>query len=61
MLVLQPKVEAFFLVYAAVISSEEKKKPKQKETRSWSLSKLPRLWLVLKRIFRQILKHTELF
>jgi E3 ubiquitin-protein ligase HUWE1 len=30
--VLQPTVEAFFLVHAAVISSEEKKKPKAEET-----------------------------
>ena len=29
----QPTVEAFFLVHAAVTSSEEKKKPNQKETR----------------------------
>ena len=33
LLVLQPTVEAFFLVHAAVISSRGKKKPNQKETR----------------------------
>jgi len=37
-LVLQPTVEAFFLVHAAVTSSEEKKKPNQKETRKEQLS-----------------------
>merc|ERR1712142_700595 len=37
-LVLQPTVEAFFLVQAAVTSSEEKKKPNQKETRKEQLS-----------------------
>jgi len=37
-LVLQPTVEAFFLVHAAVISSEEKKKPNQKETRKEQLA-----------------------
>lgn len=37
-LCLQPTVEAFFLVHAAVTSSEEKKKPNQKETRKEQLS-----------------------
>jgi len=37
-LVLQPTVEAFFLVHAAVVSSEEKKKPNQKETRKEQLA-----------------------
>jgi E3 ubiquitin-protein ligase HUWE1 len=37
-LVLQPTVEAFFLVHTAVTSSEEKKKPNQKETRKEQLS-----------------------
>merc|ERR1712130_662260 len=37
-LVLQPTVEAFFLVHAAAVSSEEKKKPNQKETRKEQLS-----------------------
>ena len=37
-LVLQPTVEAFFLVHAAVTCSEEKKKPNQKETRKEQLS-----------------------
>jgi len=37
-LVLQPTVEAFFLVHAAAVSSEEKKKPNQKETRKEQLA-----------------------
>ena len=36
--IFQPTVEAFFLVHAAVTSSEEKKKPNQKETRKEQLS-----------------------
>jgi len=37
-LVLQPTVEAFFLVHAAVVSTEEKKKPNQKESRKEQLA-----------------------
>merc|ERR1711994_1016914 len=37
-LVLQPTVEAFFLVHAAVTTTEEKKKINQKETRKEQLS-----------------------
>merc|ERR1719483_1725657 len=37
-LVLQPTVEAFFLVHAAVVSTDEKKKPNQKETRKEQLA-----------------------
>ena len=37
-LVLQPTVEAFFLVHAAVTSNQEKKKPNQKETRQEQLA-----------------------
>merc|ERR1712227_1006131 len=37
-LVLQPTVEAFFLVHAAVTTNEEKKKINQKETRKEQLA-----------------------
>jgi len=37
-LVLQPTVEAFFLVHAATTTSEEKKRPNQKETRKEQLA-----------------------
>merc|ERR1719295_2474168 len=37
-LVLQPTVEAFFLVHAAVTTTEEKKKINQKETRKEQLA-----------------------
>ena len=50
-LVLQPTLEAFFLVHTAVISSELKKKPKlRKLERS---NKLLLLWLGLKRTYPQ--------
>ena len=37
-LVLQPTVEAFFLVHAAATSNQEKKKTNQKETRQEQLA-----------------------